>query len=120
PAKLNLGLEILRKRSDGYHEIRTVMAAIELVDTISIRPTPSDDTLTIDGMHDVDIDDNLIARAIRRFAKATGVQCGYEISVEKRIPSPGGLGGASSDAASTLIALNAMYDSPLSEAQLHE
>lgn len=118
PAKINLGLEILGKRADGYHEIRTVMAMIDLVDTLMIRPGDQESGVLIDGVPGVAATDNLVGRAIRSFADASGIRSGYEVMVSKAIPSPGGLGGASSDAASTLLALSALHGHPLTSGEL--
>ncbi len=118
PAKLNLGLEILGKRDDGYHEIRSVMAAIDLCDRLTITPRTDDGAIQIDGVPDVALHDNLIYQSVQAFRQRTGVQSGYQITVEKHIPSPGGLGGASTDAAATLRALNAVHGEPLDRAEL--
>ena len=118
PAKINLGLEILGKRTDGYHEIRTVMAMIDLADTLAISINEADAAVRISGVPGVAPKDNLIGRAIQAFADESGIRAGYDIEVEKRIPSPGGLGGASSDAASTLLALNALHADPIPESAL--
>lgn len=113
PAKINLGLEILGKREDGYHEIRTVMAAIDLSDTLRITQRPSSDGIRVSGVPDVRTEDNIIARAADVYAEATGIRFGLDIEVQKRIPSPGGLGGASANAAGTLLALDAMFETEL-------
>lgn len=118
PAKINLGLEIIGKRADGYHEIRTVMAMIDLADTLTVSITGDDPSITIHGVPGVPTGDNLIAKAIEAFSNASGIRAGYEVTVEKQIPSPGGLGGASSDAAATLRALNALHGCPISHAEL--
>jgi 4-diphosphocytidyl-2-C-methyl-D-erythritol kinase len=113
PAKINLGLEILGKRDDGYHEIRTIMATIGLVDTLRVTVIPDRQDTRIGGVDGVEPGDNLISKAVAAFADETGMVLGYDIDVDKRIPSPGGLGGASTDAASTLMALNATNGTPL-------
>lgn len=113
PAKLNLGLEIIGKRPDGYHEIRSVMTTIGLADRLTFTPAGDRDTVRIDGVPDVALRHNLIFRAIEAFIARTGIRGSYHVTVEKHIPSPGGLGGASSDGAATLRALNAMHGEPL-------
>jgi 4-diphosphocytidyl-2-C-methyl-D-erythritol kinase len=113
PAKINLGLEILGRREDGYHEIRTILAAIGLADTLDITLIPERANSRILGVKGVRQHDNLIQKAIDAFAEETGISYGYDIDVAKHIPSPGGLGGASSDAASTLMGLNATHGTPL-------
>lgn len=118
PAKINLGIEIIGKRADGYHEIRTVMAMIDLVDDITIRIAPPASPTRLTGFAAADVPGNLITRAVERFSQATGIDDSYEIDVIKRIPFPGGLGGASSNAAATLAALNALHGEPLTPAAL--
>ncbi len=118
PAKLNLGLEILGRRGDGYHEIRSVMARIDLADRLTITPLPTEHDVQVDGVPDVDLHDNLIYTSVKAFQQRTGVQSGYQIAVQKHIPSPGGLGGASTDAAATLRALNAIHGEPLDQEEL--
>lgn len=118
PAKINLGLEILCKRDDGYHEIRTILSAIGLSDTLTVTMIPDREETFITGVDGVAPEDNIIRKAIDAFSGATGIQYGYDVVVNKRIPSPGGLGGASSNAASTLKALNAMHGTPLSTDRL--
>lgn len=113
PAKLNLGLEILGKRPDGYHDIRSVLTRIDLADRLTITPLLHEHDIRIHGVPDVALHDNLIYKSVQLFRQRTGVENGYEVVVEKHIPSPGGLGGASTDAAATLHALNAMHGEPL-------
>jgi 4-diphosphocytidyl-2-C-methyl-D-erythritol kinase len=113
PAKLNLGLEILGRRADGYHEIRTVMATIGLFDTLRITAAREAGVSSVTGVPSVEPVDNLITKAIDVFAEATGEDLAVDVSVKKAIPSPGGIGGASSDAAATLLALDAMTGTAL-------
>lgn len=120
PAKLNLGLEIAGKRDDGYHDIMTVMVTVGLFDRIELEWLPDSRATSIQGVAGVAPADNLIGKAISAFSSATGIDHGYRVAVEKHIPSPGGIGGASSDAAMTLRALNDMHESQLSPAQLHD
>lgn len=115
PAKLNLGLEILGRRYDGFHEIRTVMAMLDFGDDVYI--TCSRDT-TVHGVPGVTHDANLISRAADVFRAASAIDVRANISVTKRIPVAAGLGGASADAAATLYALNSMVDGPLSPTEL--
>ena len=126
PAKLNLFLEILGKRPDGYHEIETVMAPISCYDWLAFRPG-NDGNLTLTvrgGADDVPTDDrNLVIRAlqcVREWAESklgkTGL--GARVWLDKRIPSAAGLGGASSDAAASIIAANRIWNLELSSAEL--
>jgi len=105
PAKINLGLEVLRRREDGFHDINTIFAAVDLCDRVELR-TRDDGllTLAIDGNDDLAAgDDNLCiraARALRLFVGQSGL--GLDIGLTKRIPVGAGLGGGSSDAATVL------------------
>jgi 4-diphosphocytidyl-2-C-methyl-D-erythritol kinase len=122
PAKINLGLEVLGKRPDGYHELLTVLQTIELADTVRIRLTdpsstiltgPPSITLTVrfSGTDEVDLGphgQNLVLRAARAYLEAMPERGSrrLEISLTKRIPVGAGLGGGSTDAAATLLGLN--------------
>lgn len=114
-AKLNLCLEVLGKRSDGYHEIRTVMQAIDLADEIEIAPADSlqvkCDNPALAG------ENNLVWQAVTDFAKSCGRLPLVKVEVKKLIPVGMGLGGGSSDAAAVLLALNELWetDYPLSK-----
>lgn len=110
PAKINLFLEILGKRPDGYHEIETVMQEVSLCDYISLEEcnngsiefTCSNSKLSTGG-------DNLVLRAVRLLQKELGVFRGVKIHLDKRIPIGAGLGGGSSDAVATLFGLNKLW-----------
>jgi 4-diphosphocytidyl-2-C-methyl-D-erythritol kinase len=125
PAKLNLFLEVLNRRDDGYHEIETLMVAITLFDTVFFSTTQEESLkLTCRSsvgplacrqsqqaeaqrMSDVPEDhENLVVRAVERLRKAADVRAGATIELIKRIPARAGLGGASSDAAAALMAAN--------------
>jgi 4-diphosphocytidyl-2-C-methyl-D-erythritol kinase len=110
PAKINLGLEILGKRPDGYHEVRTVMAIVGLTDTLTVVVGEGNESGTISGVPD---ENNLIVRALDAFRSAVPgcPQLGW--TIEKRIPVAAGLGGASSNAAASLIAANELSGRPL-------
>jgi 4-diphosphocytidyl-2-C-methyl-D-erythritol kinase len=119
PAKLNLGLAVLGKRPDGYHDIDTIMAMIDLADVLTIRPT-SEPGITIRGMDDVPVESNAVTRAIRGFCNRSRLSASFHVDVEKRIPSPAGLGGGSSDAAATLKALDALFPGTMTADDLHQ
>ena len=109
PAKLNLFLHIVGRRPNGYHELQTVFQLIDLCDTVSI--VVREDGL-IDrpvGPPDVAPEDDLVVRAARALRAQTGCRLGATLRVLKRIPQGGGLGGGSSDAATTLLALNRLW-----------
>ena len=112
-AKINLGLKILGKRPDGYHEILSVAQGIDLADVLRFRPAErSALTCTV---ADIPVDgDNLVLRAMALFAQRAPVPCRpFSVHLEKNIPVGAGLGGGSADAAATLRALNALHGSPL-------
>ncbi len=107
PAKINLGLEILGRRADGYHEVRTVLCAISLADRLTFEGASRDEIIIRGSSDDVPGDDNLVLRAIRAM-RERGVDIPPQmVAVEKSIPAAAGLGGASSDAAATLRAYSA-------------
>ena len=118
PAKLNLGLSILGKRPDGYHEINTIMTMIDLADVLSVRET-GDPGIEISGMNDVPLESNLVTRAIRGWCEITGRDARLQIEIEKNIPSPAGLGGGSSNAAAMIRVMNALYPGEMSVEQMH-
>lgn len=116
PAKLNLHLHIVGRREDGMHLIDSVMVLIDLADTIYV-------TLRQDGKlcrtwNHLDVSDDLCLRAATALQKLANVSLGADIAVEKRIPIGAGLGGASSDAATTLLALNALWQAGFTRQQL--
>lgn len=104
---MNLALEVVGKRSDGYHEIVTVMQAVDLCDRLTIEDA---DDLTIETNDGVPADHrNLAVRAAAALREASGVQHGVHIALDKRIPVAAGLGGGSSDAAAVLLGLNRLW-----------
>lgn len=114
PAKVNLFLEVLGKRPDGYHEIATVMQAIDLADTIEFHDAPEGECQLTCNVPGIPIDDNLVAKAVNAVRVEAGSRRGVRVHLEKRIPSGAGLGGGSSDAAATLIALDRWWGLGLS------
>lgn len=120
PCKVNLLLNILRKREDGYHELETVMQPVRLCDILTVSQAPAGITLTcnqpalpVDGS-------NLVHKAANAFFTATGLTEGVTIHLEKHIPLAAGLGGGSGNAAHTIGALNELFGLPLSSARLQE
>ncbi|HEY3414999.1 MAG TPA: 4-(cytidine 5'-diphospho)-2-C-methyl-D-erythritol kinase [Armatimonadota bacterium] len=110
PAKINLTLEILGSRADGYHELRSVMQAISLHDTLTLEDAPGEGIIVSGGSPDAPPDEsNLVYRAATALAGAAGVEQGARIALRKRIPVGAGLGGGSSDAATALLALNKLW-----------
>jgi 4-diphosphocytidyl-2-C-methyl-D-erythritol kinase len=103
-AKVNLDLRVLHKRTDGFHELRTVFQTISLADSLEIEyETARRTDVTVEG--NLNIPDNLVVRAARAVLDAMRVRARVHFRLEKRIPLGGGLGGGSSDAAAVLIAL---------------
>ncbi len=111
PAKINLVLEVLRKRADDYHDIRTVMQSIDLCDEITIEelPVARHFELHTDTMSCPVDEKNLVWQAIHWLREATGFDAGLAITINKNIPIGGGLGGGSSNAGAVLLALVAQY-----------
>jgi 4-diphosphocytidyl-2-C-methyl-D-erythritol kinase len=118
PAKLNLFLHVVGRRADGYHLLQTVFRFIGLSDTLHFESRDDGAIVRVDPLPDVPADTDLTVRAARALQAATGTRQGASIALEKRIPMGGGLGGGSSDAASTLIALNRLWNTGLSRADL--
>ena len=118
PAKLNLMLHIVGRRPDGYHELQTVFQLIDLCDRLDIRVRDDGVISRPDGPPGVPEDADLTVRAARALQQATGSTAGAEIRVHKRIPVGGGLGGGSSDAATVLVALNHLWRTGLTSAQI--
>jgi 4-diphosphocytidyl-2-C-methyl-D-erythritol kinase len=117
PAKVNLFLEILGQREDGYHEVETVMQTVTLWDTLTISPHPTDLILECEGECDVPAAENLVVKAGEALRRASG-RLGARLALTKRIPLGAGLGGGSSDAAGALIGLNQLWNLRLPPEQL--
>ncbi len=120
PCKVNLLLNILGKRPDGFHELETIMQPVNLCDEITftrldqgIELTCSETSLPTDAS-------NLVHKAATAFFQHSGVSGGVRMHLEKKIPMAAGLGGGSGNAATTLLALNELYGHPLVESRLHE
>lgn len=124
PAKLNLFLHITGRRADGYHELQTLFQLLDYGDELSFDPLPNGDlSLHAEGptASAMPLDDNLILQAAELLRQeAKDPMLGAAISVGKRLPAGAGLGGGSSDAAATLLALNELWQLDLPEAQLCE
>ena len=118
PAKLNLFLHVTGRRADGYHELQTLFQLIALTDTIAIRVRDDGAIERPEGPKDVPAESDLAMRAARALQAASGTRLGATLRVLKRIPLGGGLGGGSSDAATTLVALNELWNCGLSTSDL--
>jgi 4-diphosphocytidyl-2-C-methyl-D-erythritol kinase len=120
PCKVNLILNILGQRPDGFHELETIMQPVPLHDTLifdragdALELTCNDPTLPVDGR-------NLVCRAAAGFLQAANLHAGIKIHLDKKIPLAAGLGGGSGNAATTLLGLNELFGQPLSAAKLGE
>ena len=118
PAKLNLFLHVTGRRADGYHELQTLFQLIDLCDTITLSVREDGRIERTAGPAYIPAEDDLAIRAARALKDATGTRLGASLTVRKRIPLCGGLGGGSSDAATTLLALNELWDCGLGLAEL--
>ncbi len=118
-AKINLGLEVLGKRADGYHDIRTLFQWISLHDTLSFDVLEAPEIRLSGDDPEIPWDEtNLVYRAARLLRERSGARLGAAIRVEKRIPAGSGLAGGSGDAAMTLFALNALWGCGLPQEEL--
>ncbi|HXY68441.1 MAG TPA: 4-(cytidine 5'-diphospho)-2-C-methyl-D-erythritol kinase [Gemmatimonadales bacterium] len=120
PAKINLWLRVFGRDAKGYHAIESLFQLIGLEDDLVFEPAPSGVALVGAPAALAPATDNLIVRAATRFLAAARARAGVRITLTKRIPWNAGLGGASSDAASTLAAMNRLFGSPLSTGDLLE
>lgn len=118
PGKLNLFLHVLGRRADGMHELQTVFRLIEHGDRVGVGVRDDRDIRRHDPLPGVPADDDLCVRAARLLQQETGARHGADLALDKRLPVGGGLGGGSSDAATTLIVLNRLWGTGLSRAQL--
>ena len=118
-AKVNLALEVLGKRGDGYHEIATVLQAVDLFDRLTVETADTLSLHTDDPELPTD-EGNLVMRAARLLQKTAGIEKGARIELQKRIPVAAGLGGGSSDAAATLWGLNRLWGLRWPRARLQE
>ncbi|ADE12582.1 4-(cytidine 5'-diphospho)-2-C-methyl-D-erythritol kinase [Sideroxydans lithotrophicus] len=118
PAKLNLFLHVVGRRADGYHLLQTLFRFIDLNDTLRYTLRADGDVRRVDALDGVPPEQDLCVRAARLLQQETGCKQGVDIGLEKRIPMGGGLGGGSSDAATTLLALNRLWGLDLSRERL--
>jgi len=118
PAKLNLFLHVINKRADGYHNIQTIFQLIDLYDNIFIRTNKSGLIRRTSEHANIQESDDLSIKAAHLLKPFTDDQSGVDIFIKKTIPMGGGLGGGSSDAATTLIALNALWQCQLTQKEL--
>ncbi|MBP7095165.1 MAG: 4-(cytidine 5'-diphospho)-2-C-methyl-D-erythritol kinase [Spirochaetia bacterium] len=120
PAKLNLHLQVLEKRPDGFHGIVSVFQAVSLADRLELRSLKATRGVELHGSFDCPPHANTIVRAAEAWLEAARIDAGVEIRVEKRVPAGAGLGGGSSDAAAALKGLEALFGLGLGDAALSE
>lgn len=120
PAKLNLFLNVVGRRRDGYHELQTLFQLLDWGDRVLVRPREDGQIKRVAGALGVTADEDLAVRAAVRLKAETGTRLGVELRVEKRIPMGGGLGGGSSDAATVLRALDRLWQTHLPVGRLAE
>lgn len=118
PAKINLFLHVVGQRPDGYHLLQTVFRFIDWCDTLHIECRTDSQIVCETAIPGLAPQDNLVVRAARLLQTTTGTAYGAQIRLDKHIPSGAGLGGGSSDAATTLIALNRLWKTGLSRSEL--
>ena len=120
-AKINLGLDVLRRREDGYHEVKMIMQTVDIYDVLTFVKAPADVfRLSVDSAQIPDDDNNLVLKAARLLFATAGIDAGAEVTLQKNIPVAAGMAGGSTDAAATLIGLNALYDLRFTTEQLQE
>jgi 4-diphosphocytidyl-2-C-methyl-D-erythritol kinase len=120
PAKLNLFLQVTGRRADGYHTLQTAFRLIDLADTLRFTARADDNVTLQRRLAGVPPERDLCLRAAVLLKQATGHQGGVEIELDKRIPMGGGLGGGSSDAATTLVVLNYLWRLGLKRGELQQ
>lgn len=124
PAKLNLYLEVIGRRDDGYHELETCMVSVDLYDTLRFRPADSGSPLkfsvrSLPGQCIPEGPENLVLKAAELLRQRSGTEASARIELVKRIPSEAGMGGGSSNAAATLLGLNRLWGLGCSGPELH-
>ncbi len=117
-AKLNLGLRVLARERDGYHQLETLFSRLALADDVVVRTGGNRRHLDCVGANVGPVEDNLAWRAAVAFAERCGWPHGFTIEIEKHVPVGGGLGGGSADAGAVLRALNVMSPAPLARGDL--
>ena len=109
PAKLNLMLNVVGQRADGYHELQTVFQLISINDWLNFTPVDGCEVLLNGSSTGIPAEENLVLRAARLLKERSGLNAGVRIGLKKILPMGAGLGGGSSDAATTLVVLNALW-----------
>lgn len=120
PAKLNLFLHVTGRRADRYHELQTLFQFLDFGDSLFFKPRGDGVVDRLSAVPGVPPEEDLCVRAAKLLSQASGANLGADIRIDKRIPIGGGLGGGSSDAATTLIALNRLWNTGFTGAELAE
>ncbi len=114
PAKINLGLQVFSKREDGYHNLKSIFVTVGLFDELTVSPIVDRNTCIVECDKMRLPEQNTITLAYKAFCVLTGIDCGVKVSIKKRIPAGGGLGGGSSDASSFIQSVNNLFNTKLS------
>jgi len=123
PAKINLTLKVLNHRSDGFHNIESIMQAIDLYDYLTVSTELASDTQIVLSGNSTEIpydESNLVYKAICEFLKAADKRAIVKVYIDKNIPVSAGLAGGSTDGAGVILALNELLENPFTSEQLHE
>lgn len=120
PAKINLTLDVVGKREDGYHDVRMIMETVSLYDTIILHKTRGGIELKCNLYYVPTDERNIAFKAAKIFFEETGINCGISINIKKRIPVAAGLAGGSTDGAAVLKGINRMFGHPLNSTRLEE
>lgn len=119
-AKINLGLDVVRRLENGYHEVKMIMQTIDLYDELSFRVRKDPDIILSIDNQQLSISDNLIIHAAKMMQEQYSIRQGIEISLKKNIPIAAGMAGGSTDAAATIIAMNELFELNLSQEEMCE
>ena len=119
PAKINIGLDVLRRREDGYHEVKMIMQSIRLFDRLTLKKTRTPGISLTTNLHFLPVnEDNLVYKSARLLMEEFGITEGLSIFLDKRIPVAAGMAGGSTDAASCMLAMNRLFHLGLSLEEL--
>ncbi len=119
PAKINIGLDVLRRREDGYHEVKMIMQSVRLFDRLTLTKSDTPGIHLTSNLHFLPTDENnLVYRSAKMLREEFGIEEGLDIHLDKRIPVAAGMAGGSTDAASCMLAMNDLYGLGLSKSDL--
>lgn len=120
-AKINLGLDVVRKREDGYHEVRMIMQTINMYDHLTMKTLEEDTIILTTNLSFLPIDENnLVYKAVKLMKEKHNIKTGVSIELEKHIPVAAGMAGGSTDCAAALVGMNKLFDLKLSRQTLME